>query len=156
MKRVFDRLAVPVLLLAATPALVLAYPAKVKTAGGQSQTVIMCPDCSAPIACARVGEYTIAFSADLDTPKTGGNVGFHVRLTDAKGAPVTNARVAVALSMPGHEHQPRTLPLKRGSGGLYSARTTFKSVEMPGPWEADVEVTTPKGDKVIQAFTFNR
>lgn len=156
MKGYLYRLTLCGLLAAATAAAALAYPVKVKTAGGESQTVIMCPDCSQPIACAKAGDYTVAFAADIDTPKGGGNVRFDVRLTDRAGAPVTNTKVAVVLSMTGHDHKPRTLPLRGGVGGRYRANTSFRAIDMAGPWNADVQITTPKGDVVTQRFTFNR
>jgi hypothetical protein len=156
MKRIFHRLTLSALLVAATSTLALAYPVKVKTAGGESQTVIMCPDCSQPLACAKAGDHTVAFAADIDTPKGGGNVRFNVRLTGPTGAPVTNARVAVVLSMTGHDHKPRTVTLQGGSGGRYSASTSFRDIDMAGPWNADVQITTAKGDVVTQRFTFNR
>jgi hypothetical protein len=156
MNCILCRLILSALLLATTSTLALAYPVKVKTAGGESQTVIMCPDCSQPIACAKAGDHTVAFAADIDTPKGGGNVRFNVRLTDRAGAPVTNAKVAVVLSMTGHEHKPRTVPMRGGAGGRYSASTSFRAVDMAGPWNADVRITTAKGDVVTQRFTFNR
>jgi hypothetical protein len=148
--------ALPILLLASVPALVFAAPVKVRTEGSASQTVIMCPDCNQPIACAKAGDYNMAFAADIDSPKNGGNVRFGVRLTNQNGAPVTNAKVAVTLSMVGHEHKPRTLQMPGGRDGRYTAHTSFKSIDMQGPWKADVHVTTPKGDTVTQAFSFNR
>jgi hypothetical protein len=150
------RLALPVLLLASTSALSLAYPVKVRTEGGQSQTVTMCPDCSQPIACAKAGDYTVALAVDIDSPKNGGNVRLQSGLTNQGGAPVTNAKVAVVLSMTGHDHKPRKLQMHHTHGGQYLATTTFRSVDMAGPWNADVQITTPKGDVVTQRFTFNR
>jgi hypothetical protein len=144
------------LLVAALPLAAIAHPVKVYTKGGESQTVTMCPDCSQPIACAKAGDYTIAFAADIGTPKGGGNVRFEVRLTDRTGAPVTNTKVAVTLSMVGHEHKPKTLRMGHTGRGRYVVNTSFRTIDMPGPWTADVQVTTPKGDIVTQAFTFNR
>jgi hypothetical protein len=155
MKSVLSRMTL-LALLATTPVFAMAFPVKVHPAGGEGQTVVMCPDCNQPIACAKAGDYNIAFSADIDHPKNGGVVRFHVRLTDLQGLPVTNTRVALVLSMVGHEHQPRTLQLKGGRNGLYTATTSFRSIDMQGPWKADVQLKTPKGDVVTEAFTFNR
>jgi hypothetical protein len=145
-----------VLTLAAVPALALAHPLKVRPAAGESQTVIMCPDCSQPIACARVGDYTVSFAAAVDHPKTGSSAQFNVRLADRDANPVSNLKVAVVLSMPGHEHQPTTVPMKAEKDGRYTATTSFKAVGMEGPWRAEVKITTAKGDVVTQPFTFNR
>jgi hypothetical protein len=150
------RFALPLVIIAVTPALVSAYPVKVHTAGGESQTVIMCPDCNQPIACAKAGDYTVAFTADIDTPRNGGNVRFHVRLTDQNGAPVTNAKPTLTLSMVGHEHKPRTLHLTGDTTGRYTATTTFRTIDMQGPWKSDVQFKSPKGDTVSQSFIFNR
>jgi hypothetical protein len=155
MKRTLGRLTLS-LLLVATPSLLFAYPLKVRPARGEGQTVVMCPDCNQPIACARAGDYTIALSGDVDPPNLGGNARFMVRLTDREGKAVTNAKVALVLSMPGHEHPPRTLAMKAEKGGRYAAATSFKTVRMEGPWRAEVRVTTPRGDTVVQPFTFTR
>lgn len=156
MKRRFYGLALAALVVGTAPALALASPLKVYTAGSASQTVFMCPDCDQPIACTRAGDYNIAFSADIDRPRNGGSVRFHVRLTDRAGAPVTNVGAALVLSMVGHGRPPRVLALKSGHGGRYSAVTTFRAVDTQGPWKADVHFRTPRGDVVKQAFTFNR
>lgn len=156
MKTALYRIVLPALLVATTPAMVLALPVKVRTAGGESQMVTMCPDCNQPIACARAGDYTVAFAADVLPPKYGSGMRFQVRLTDRQGLPVTKARVALVLSMPGHEHQPKTVPLKLERDGRYRGETTYRAAGMEGVWKADVKITTPKGDVVTQAFTFSR
>ena len=65
------RFVLPALLLVTTPALALAVPVMVGTSGGGPQSVIMCPHCGQPIACAQAGDYSISFSADSINPKTG-------------------------------------------------------------------------------------
>jgi hypothetical protein len=148
--------ALPALVVATVPALDLASSLGVHAAGSASQTVFMCPDCNQPIACAKAGDYTLAFAADIDHPKNGGTVRFHVRVTERNGAPVTNARPSVTLSMEGHAHQPRALPFRGGRAGHYTAVTTFRPIDIQGPWKADVQIKSAKGDRVSQSFTFNR
>jgi hypothetical protein len=116
----------------------------------------MCPDCSQPLTCAKVGDYTISLATDIAHPKTGGSVSFRVGLTGPQGHPVTNARVSLVLSMPGHEHPPVTVSLRGGPRGRYAGTAPFRATRMEGPWKVDVQVRTPKGDVVTQTFTFNR
>ena len=129
-----------------------ASPLKVKTLGARSQTVVMCPNCKEKITCAKAGDYTIGFDADLDNPKLGsGRIAVHVK--DAAGKPVSNAKVAVKLSMPGHGHEPRTVALKSAGHGRYAANTRLV---MPGGWNAEVQVTPASGDTVKQSFAFSK
>ena len=130
----------------------VAGPMRVKTYGAKSQTVVMCPDCKEKIACAKAGDYTIGFDADLDSPKTGAaRLAVHVK--DAAGKPVNNAKVAVRLSMPKHEHDARTVTLKSAGHGRYHANT---QLVMPGGWNAEVQVTPASGDTIKQGFSFAR
>lgn len=151
--RAFYRLMLPALLLATTPGLALASPLKVQPVGGEASMATMCPQCSQPIAGAKSGDTTIAFSADLLQIKAG-VVGLYARVTDATGKPVTGATVAFDLSMPGHEHL-RTVKATARKGGRYAATATL-STAMVGPWRADVKVTPSNGETVTQAFTFSR
>jgi hypothetical protein len=153
MRNILYRHLLPSLLLVTTPALALASPLILKAAGGESQTVIMCPDCSRPIACAKVGDYTVAASAEMPH-KNMPIVHFYIGLTDRDGKAVTNAKVAVVLSMPGHQHPARTFQAKGGKHGQYEAVAELE-LHMVGAWKADVQITTPKGDVVTQPFTFS-
>jgi hypothetical protein len=151
----FRRWILPALLLATTPALALAVPVVVSTRGGGGpQTVIMCPHCGGPIACAQAGDYNINFSADAIQPKTG-VTRLYVGLTDRNGKPVTDAEVTLVLTMPAHHHAPVTVPASGGKQGQYVA-TTRLSPHMSGDWVAEVQVTTPKGDKVTRAFNLEK
>lgn len=129
-----------------------AGPLKVRTNGTKSQSVTMCPDCKEKISCAKVGDYTIGFSADLDNVKTGAaKVAVHVR--DKADKPVDDAKVVAVVNMPKHGHQPKTLTLKNAGHGMYS---TTAQLQMPGAWQADVEVTPASGDTVKQSFSFSK
>jgi hypothetical protein len=153
MKTVLYRLALPALLLATTPVIALASPLKVSPVGGDSHMMIMCPHCHQPIAGAKAGDYTIAFSADVRQIKTG-SLQFYIDVTDQTGKPVTDAKVAIVLSMPAHEHA-RTVQTSGGRGGRYTVVTTVGTA-MSGQWKADVKVTPANGETVSQAFTFSR
>jgi nitrogen fixation protein FixH len=122
----------------------------VRPVGGERQCTVTCPHCGAPIGGATARDTTIAFSADVLQIKTG-VIQFYVDVTDPTGKPLTNAKVAITLSMPGHEHV-RTVQVNGGKGGHYSA-VTF--LNMVGQWMADVKATSPNGETVSQAFTFN-
>ena len=145
------RLTLAALLLVTTPTLALASWLRVRPAGGESQTVTMCPDCGRPIACAKAGDYTVAVSADMPS-KNSGIVRYFIRLTDAAGKPVTGTKVAVVLSMPEHKHQ-RIARATGGRRGEYTAETVLEP-HMIGEWKASVQITSPKGDVVTQAFNF--
>lgn len=153
MKSTFSRLALCVL-LGTMPALALAVPLVVGTTGGGPQTVVMCPHCGGPVACAQAGDFNINFSADSVHPKTGA-ARFYVGLTDRTGKPVTDAKIALILSMPAHHHAAITVPATGGKKGEYVA-TTNLGAHMRGQWTANVQITTPKGDKVTQEFTFDQ
>jgi len=114
----------------------------------------MCPHCGQPIACAQTGDYNINFSADAINPKTGAT-GLYVGLTDRTGKPVTNARVVLVLTMSAHHHGPVTLSASGGKKGEYVAATNLNP-HMRGQWTANVQITTPKGDTVTQAFNLER
>jgi hypothetical protein len=152
MKAAFSPRALPALLLAMTPALALASPLTVGRTS-TSQTVIMCPHCGTRIACAKAGDYTIAFAADLDDPQMG-LTQLIVSVTDKSGAPVKDARVSVTLSMPEHGHGLKPMTAIAHRNGQYY-RSTFQ-LRMAGVWNAEVAVTTARGDTVKQAFTFRR
>lgn len=130
----------------------VASPLKVRTHGTKSQQVIMCAECKENITCAKVGDYTIGFHADLDNPKTGAaKVAVHVK--DKAGKSVDNAKVAVTLTMPKHKHGKKPLTLKSTGHGRYEAPTLLV---MPGAWSATVEVTPASGDTVKQSFSFSK
>lgn len=146
----FAALAMAVGVLALNAA--LAAPLKTRTLGAKSQQVKMCPDCKEKITCAKAGDYTIGFDADLDSPKTGAaKVAVHV--LDKAGKPVENAKVTATVSMPQHGHGKKPLTLKSTGHGRYEADTNLM---MPGAWRADVEVTPASGDTVKQAFSFSK
>jgi len=129
-----------------------ASPLKVRTFGTKSQQVIMCPDCSAKLACAKVGDYSIGFSADLESPKSGAAaVAVHVLDKGKKG--VDDAAVVVTLTMPNHKHGKAPFTLKSAGHGRYAAAT---KLVMPGAYQADVAVTLAGGDTVKQSFSFTK
>jgi hypothetical protein len=129
-----------------------ASPLKVRTNGTKSQNVTMCPDCKEKISCAKVGDYTIGFSADLDNVKTGtSKVAVHVR--DNADKPEDDAKVEAVNSKPKHGHQPKAHTLKNAGHGMYSTTT---QLQMPGAWQADVEVIPAGGDTVKQSFSFSK
>lgn len=132
---------------------VVASPLKVQTPGTKSQTVLMCEDCKSKVACARVGDYTIGLTVDLENPKLGtGRLAVHVQ--DRQKKPVTDARVTVALAMPDHKHGGKPVSLTHDRHGMYSAST--QNLRMPGRYVAEVAVTLASGDTVKQKFGFTR
>lgn len=152
MRSALCRWALPTLLLAATPVLVLASPLKVSTADSEAQMMLRCPHCNMPLAGAKTGDYTLGFAADLENPKLG-NARLIVNVADKSGAPVNGAKVTVTLSMPEHGHGLRPLTAKGHGNGRYWVVT---NLAMGGTWNAEVAVTTPKGDTAKQVFTFGR
>jgi nitrogen fixation protein FixH len=138
--------------LALAAAAASAGPLKVRTLGTKSQQVVMCPDCNEKISCAKAGDYTIGFDADLDSPKTGApKVAVHVK--DQAGKPVEDAKAVATLTMPRHEHGKKPITLKNTGHGRYEAPT---QLVMPGTWQTDVEVTPAGGDTVKQSFSFSK
>src|SRR5690242_13907056 len=85
MNATFYRLALPALLLATTPALLLAAPLKVGPAAGDTHcNVVTCPHCGQSMAVAQTSDYTINFSADSIHPKTG-SARFSIGVTNPAG-----------------------------------------------------------------------
>lgn len=131
---------------------VAAAPLQVRTYGSKSQQVVMCPDCKEKIACAKVGDYSVGFDADVENTKTGAaRVAVHVK--DKAGKPVDDAAVTVTLTMPKHAHGKKPLELKSAGHGRYETATILG---MAGGWKADVQVKPATGDTVTQAFSFAR
>jgi hypothetical protein len=145
--------AVAASLLLVLPVLALARPTQVQSDDEQGPGGFHCPHCGAPIAVTAVGDYALAFSADLDTPQMG-LTQLSVGVTDRSGEPVNGGKVIVTLSMPGHSHRLKPMTLLGHGGGRYY-RNIFQ-VRMPGLWKAEVAVTTARGETVKQAFTFRR
>ena len=129
---------------------VFASPLKVRTLGTKSQVAFMCADCKTKVACAQAGDYTIGLVVDQDNPKLG-TCKLVVHVQDKAKKPVEGAQVAVALSMPKHEHGGKPLSLKAGNPGEYA--TSIHGIGMAGAYRADVAVTV-NGDSVKQAFSF--
>jgi hypothetical protein len=128
-------------------------PLKVRTHGTKSQNVVMCAECKAEVQCARVGDYIIGLTADLENPKLGsGRLTAHVQ--DSDNRPVTDASVRVTLSMPDHRHRSKTVALKHWGHGQYV--TTAPRLRMSGRYDAEVAVTLAGGDTVKQVFSFTR
>jgi anti-sigma factor ChrR (cupin superfamily) len=128
-------------------------PLKVRTRGTASQQIVMCPDCREEIACATVGDFILGLAVDLQNSKTGlTRLTVHVR--DEKSTPVTDATVAITLSMPRHRHRSRVLTARHQGHGRYVINNA--SVRMTGDWQAEVAATTAQGDTVKQEFAFKR
>jgi hypothetical protein len=147
-------LALPVALVMATGTMAWASPLKVRTGSGDAQAAAVCPHCGHPMASNPIGDYTVSFSGDEAHPKTG-SARFEIGLTERTGKPVTGAQVALTLSMPAHHHGPVAVPVRGGSGGRYTAVTALNP-HMRGQWSADVQITTPKGDKLTRTFNFDQ
>ena len=131
----------------------VAGPLRVRTRGGKSQQVIMCPDCKDKLTCAAAGDYLVGLDVNLDSPKTGAAV-VAVHVMNKDKTPVTDAKVKLALSMPGHGHRRReALGLRHTGHGRYEAATT---IVMQGAYQADAAVTLAGGDTVKQSFSFSR
>ena len=125
---------------------------KVRTLGKASQQIVMCPECNEKVTCAKAGDYLVGLDVNLDSPKTGAStVAVHVMDKDKK--PIRDAKVKVALTMPGHGHKREPLMLRNTGHGRYEAATM---IVMPGAYQADADVTTAGGDTVKQSFSFSK
>jgi len=142
-----------VLLLATAPVLALSQAMNVGTVNGTAAVVVRCPHCNTPIAAATVGDYQIGFAVLQNDPKRD-EVRLMISLTDRSGAPVNDARVVLALSMPEHRHflKPRTA--SHEGQGRYGMTTGL--AQMDGRWQAEVAITPPGGKVVKQVFVFYR
>jgi hypothetical protein len=147
-------LVLPVVFAMAVGTMASASPLKVRGAAGETASAAVCPHCGHPMVSNQSGDYAVTFSGDEIHPESGA-ARFEIGLTDRTGKPVTGAQVALTLSMPAHHHGPVTVPVKGGSGGRYTAATTLNP-HMRGQWNADVQITTPKGEKLTQTFAFDQ
>lgn len=130
-----------------------ASPLKVRTEGSKSQVVVVRPDGSSKTARARVGDYRIGLTVDLESVKLGtGRIIAHVQ--DKNKKPVTDATVNVALSMPHHKHGSKPIELRHSSHGRYVGATN--RLGHRGLYRAEVSVALTGGETVKQVFSFRR
>jgi hypothetical protein len=74
-----------------------------------------------------------------NSPPAVGPAALTVTVTDANGAPVTDATVTAFADMPSMGHGTPSKPAVTAKGnGLYEVRFTFN---MPGYWEVDITAT---------------
>lgn len=148
-----ERWILPAVGLTLAASVALAGPLKVTTKGKSAQQIEMCKDCGEKLTCAKAGEYLIGLDVDLDNPKTGA-AALAVHVMDQAKNPVSNAKVKVSLTMPGHKHKMRdALTLRKTGHGRYEAATV---IVMPGAYQAEVAVTLAGGDTVKQSFGFSK
>jgi hypothetical protein len=140
MKRTLISASAAILLMTASSA----SPLKVRTLGSKAQQVVICPECSEKLSCAKVGDYLIGLDVNLDSPKTGAAT-VSVHLMDQNKKPVTDAKATLALSMPSHGHKRELLHLRNSGHGRFEAATV---IVMPGAYQADVEVSPAGGDRI--------
>jgi hypothetical protein len=93
--------------------------------GSQGQT----PTATSPEKSAEAGAAQIEFHADADALKAGEDNSFHVKLTDAGGKPIADAKVTVTLIMP-------AMP----SMGMPEMKNSFELT-----WVADRQMYVGKG-----------
>lgn len=93
---------------------------------------------------------TVTLNTTPAPPQPGTNR-FEVRLKDARGEPVTDAKVNLALSMPSMNMGGPTVAAKHHGSGVYS---TSANLSMAGPWQAKVSLARPGQRTLSPAFTF--
>lgn len=93
---------------------------------------------------------TVVFDSATKPPRAGKN-GFAVRVRNAAGQPVTDARVTLALSMPSMNMGGPTVTAKHAGDGVYKAAV---KLSMTGPWQAKVSLVRPGQRTVASTFDF--
>ena len=73
----------------------------------------------------------------LGRPKLGQETVFQVKVTDAEGEPLTDARVEGWFARPSDERQDRTVWLQAVKPGIYQAPV---ALDLPGAWEVRLRV----------------
>jgi hypothetical protein len=84
----------------------------------------------------QIGELTVWLSDPAGTPVRGQNK-LEALVVDAKGTPVTDARLSFDIDMTNMSHGKNVTPAPHVADGRYSANISFM---MPGPWRLIVAV----------------
>lgn len=98
----------------------------------------------------RNGDLTVVFALQPDPPRVGDNT-LQVRLTDAKGQPVPNAKVQVKFSMPNMQMSGPTVSLRHDKNGVYIGSVLLG---MEGAWRAEVTVQRSGRKPITVPFEF--
>jgi len=101
----------------------------------------------------KASSLTVALLASSPSPPAKSMNAFTLRITDAGGAPVDGATVAVTPYMPDHAHGTNVVPEVAAKGdGTYEVSKIY--LVMPGFWRITVTVTTPGAAPQEVAFSF--
>lgn len=96
-------------------------------------------DTASPDAGGDTSTGALTLEGAWNSPPAVGPAALTVTVTDANGAPVTNATVTAFADMPSMGHGTPSKPAVTAQGdGRYEVRFTFN---MPGYWEVDITAT---------------
>jgi hypothetical protein len=96
-------------------------------------------DTASPDAGGDASTGALTLDGTWNSPPAVGPAALTVTVTDANGAPVTDATVTAFADMPSMGHGTPSKPAVTAKGnGLYEVRFTFN---MPGYWEVDITAT---------------
>jgi copper transport protein len=100
----------------------------------------------------KLDEYLNAAIITDPSPPVSGDVNVTIKLTDANGKPVNNAKLTVQAIMPAHGHLADPLvPLNNGNGE-YSGSVFLL---MAGAWSIDITVQRPGKDTTVTEASFD-
>lgn len=117
------------------------------TAPSSSQSSVNTVQMSSSTATQKVGNLNVAIALNPYPPVGFQKTNFDVTLTDAEGQAITDAKIALDLTMPSMWMPPNKLSPQHASNGKYSATGNFT---MRGWWRIEVIIT--RGSEKQSAF----
>lgn len=87
---------------------------------------------------AKIGAFSATLETEPSPPVSKQETIFKLKVADDQGQPVTDAGVAVSLTMPGMNHGKNVIELSHQGAGVYEGNGIFV---MAGRWVADVTVS---------------
>ncbi len=140
----------PYLTLAGTYQVVVV--ARVKNQGGDVKAAFRLTLADNGTLTGKLDEYLTANITTDPEPPVSGNVTMTIRLTDANGKPVNDAKLTVQAIMPAHGHLADVLVPANKGNGEYSGAVFLL---MAGGWSIDITVVRPGHDTTVTEASFD-
>ena len=130
--------------------IVLALMALSGCAGASNTNSAPAPQSSPTLGSKQLNDLTVTLSSS-PTPPIRGVGTLEAAIVDAKGQPVTDARVSFDLDMTSMSHGKNVVPAAQTAKGRYAGQVRFV---MPGPWRTLVVIERPGQPPMQVRFDF--